>query len=254
VKGSANGYGFALGAQGKLSPAWSVGLRFLSQVTFRYDDADATFEPRETGLVLAANNPFGAPAGAPVDVLVASQFASGGALAPQSASTVIRHPAQVQAGFAYTGWQATTLSFDYAYVGWKSFQTLPITFSGGAPSRTLQETYGNTSSIRAGIERRTTSGLALRGGLALGTAAAPAETVTPLLPEMDRGYGTLGAGFPVMGRFGLDASYAHVFTGGRRGRIDERPTGSTATQALALNSGWYSVSANVFSLSLKASF
>jgi long-chain fatty acid transport protein len=254
VKGSANGYGFALGLQGKLTPVWSVGLRFLSQVTFKYDDADATFTPRVTGLTLAANNPFGAPAGAPVDALVASQFASGGALAAQSASTVIRHPAQIQAGFAYTGWEATTLSFDYAYVGWKSFQTLPITFSGGAPSRVLQETYGNTSSFRAGIEHRTTIGVALRGGFALGTAAAPPETVTPLLPEMDRGYGMLGAGFPVMGRVGLDAGYAHVFTGGRRGRIDERPTGSSSTQALALNSGWYSLSANVFTLSLRASF
>jgi long-chain fatty acid transport protein len=186
--------------------------------------------------------------------LVASQFASGGALAPQSASTVIRHPAQIQAGFAYTGWQGTTLGFDYAYVGWKSFETLPITFSGGAPSRVLQETYGNTSSFRAGLEHRTTKGLALRGGFALGTAAAPAETVTPLLPEMDRGYGMLGVGLPIMGRYALDAGYAHVFTGGRRGRIDERPAGSSSTQALALNSGWYSLSANVFSLSLKASF
>ncbi|HEX2693206.1 MAG TPA: outer membrane protein transport protein [Gemmatimonadaceae bacterium] len=254
VKGSANGYGFALGVQGKLNPEWKVGVRFLSQVTFRYDDADATFEPRETGLILAANNPFGVPAGTPVDALLTSQFATGGALSPQKASTVIRHPAQIEAGFAYTGWERTTLSFDYAYVGWQSFETLPITFSGGAPSRTLVENYGNTSSLRVGLEHRTTSGFALRGGFAAGTAAAPPETVTPLLPEMDRGYGMLGAGIPLMGRYAIDAAYAHVFTGGRRGRIDERPAGSSSTQALALNSGWYSLSADVFSLSLKASF
>lgn len=254
VKGSANGYGFTFGVQGKLTPVWNVGLRFLSQVNFRYDNADATFEPRLTGLVLAANNPLGLPGGTPVDALVASQFTGSGALAPQKASTVIRHPAQIQAGFAYTGFEGTTLSFDYAYVGWRSFQELPISFTGGAPSTVLKEEYNNTSSIRVGIEHRATSGLALRAGAAAATSAAPDQTVTPLLPEMDRGYGMLGAGFPVFGRFGLDAAYAHIFTSGRRGRIDERPAGFSSSQALALNSGFYSLSANILSLSLKASF
>ena len=254
LKGSATGFGFAVGVHGKLTPTWAMGLRFLSQVKFEYDDADATFEPRPTGLVLAANNPFGVPGGTPVDALVASQFVSGGALTAQKVSTEIKHPAQVQAGFAYTGIAATTINIDYAWVGWKSFKELPVNFKGGAPSKVIEEDYNNTSSIRFGVERRMTNGLALRGGLAAATSAAPPETVTPLLPEMDRGYGTLGVGLPAMGRFGLDASYAHVFTKGSRGRIDERPEGSTATQALALNSGFYTLSANIFSLSLKAAF
>jgi long-chain fatty acid transport protein len=254
LKGSASAWGFTLGLHGKLTPTWEMGLRFLSQVSFKYDNADATFEQRPTGLVLAANNPFGAPAGTPVDALVASQFTGSGALTPQKVSTQIRHPAQVQAGFAYTGIEGTTLSLDYAYVGWKSFNQLPVTFKGLAPSKVLEEDYNNTSSIRFGIERRMTNGFALRGGLAAAASAAPNETVTPLLPEMDRGYATLGAGIPLMGRFNLDASYAHIFTSGRRGRIDERATGSTSAQALALNSGFYTLSANILSVSLKASF
>jgi long-subunit fatty acid transport protein len=235
-------------------PAWEVGLRFLSQLSFRYDDADATFEQRATGLTLAANNPFGAPAGTPVDALVASQFATGGALTSQKVSTAIRHPAQAQVGLAYSGIQRTTVSFDFAWVGWKSFNQLPVTFAGTAPSKVIQEDYQNTSSFRVGVEHNMTNGIALRGGLASTTTAAPDQTVTPLLPEMDRSYGMFGAGIPVMGRFTVDGAFAHVFTPGRRGRIDERPTGSTPAQGLALNSGWYSLSANVFSLSLKANF
>jgi long-chain fatty acid transport protein len=253
LKGSANGWGVTLGLHGKLTPTWEMGLRFLSQVSFKYD-ADATFEPRPTGLVLAANNPFGVPANTPVDALVASQFLSGGALTPQKAHTVIRHPAQIQTGFAYTGFEGTTLSFEYAYVGWKSFNQLPVNFDGGAPSKVIVEQYNNTSSLRIGAEKKTTSGLALRAGFAAATSAAPDQTVTPLLPEMDRGYGMLGAGIPVMGRLTIDGAYAHIFTHGRRGRIDERATGSTDAQALALNSGFYSLSANIFSLSLKTSF
>ncbi|MDQ6871382.1 MAG: outer membrane protein transport protein [Gemmatimonadota bacterium] len=253
VKGSANGFGFTVGVHGKLTPTWEMGARFLSQLAFSYDNADATFEQRPTGLFLAPNNPFNVPAGTPVDALVASQFAAGGALTPQKASTNIRHPAQVQVGFAYTGLEQTTVSLDYAYVGWRAFKTLPVTFAGAAPSRVIQEDYNNTSSIRFGVERRTTGGLALRGGLAAATSAAPDETVTPLLPEMDHGYAMLGAGIP-FGRFALDAGYVHVFTSGRRGRIDERAAGSTSAQALALNSGFYTLNANVFSLSLKANF
>ena len=192
------------------------------------------------------------PANTPVDALLLSSFTT--TLAPQKVSTVIRHPAQIQAGFAYTGWEGTTASLDYAYVGWKSFNQLPVNFKGGAPSKVLVEDYNNTSSIRFGIERRMTNGFALRGGLAAAAAAAPDETVTPLLPEMDRGYATLGAGIPVMGRFKLDAAYMHVFASGRRGRIDERSSTSTSAQALALNSGFFTLNANILSLSLKAAF
>ena len=254
LKGSANAWGFAVGVKGKLMPTWEVGLRFLSQLSFRYDDADATFQQRATGLTLAANNPLGAPPGTPVDALVASQFTGSAALTPQKVSTAIRHPAQAQVGLAYTGIERTTVSFDLAWVGWKSFNQLPVTFAGSAPSRVIQEDYQNTSSVRVGAEHTLTNGIALRGGLASATTAAPDETVTPLLPEMDRGYAMFGAGIPVMGRFTVDGAFAHVFTAGRRGRIDERPAGSTVAQALALNSGWYSLSANVFSVSLKANF
>jgi long-chain fatty acid transport protein len=254
LKGSSNALGFTVGAHGRLTPTWEVGLRFLSQLSFDYDDADATFEQRPTGLVLAANNPFGAPANTPVDALLTSQFTGTGALTAQKVTTQIRHPAQVQAGFAYTGLPNTTLSAEYAYVGWKSFNQLPVDFQGGATDRTLQEDYNNTSSIRLGVEHRLLNGATLRAGFAGMTAAAPDETVTPLLPEQDRGYGMLGLGYPINRTFGVDASYLRAFTGGRRGRIDERPTVSSTAQAIALNNGSYSLSANVFSLSLKASF
>jgi long-chain fatty acid transport protein len=254
LTGSSTAFGVNLGLHGRLTPTWEMGVRFLSQVSFDYDDADATFEPRPTGLVLAANNPLGLPAGTSVDAVVAPQFTGSGALTPQKVSTQIRHPAQVQVGFAYSGFQNTTLSGEYAYVGWKSFNQLPVDFAGGATDRVLQEDYNNTSSIRLGAERRMASGVALRAGFTASAAAAPDQTVTPLLPEQDRALGMLGAGLPFGGRYVLDASYARIFTPGRRGRLDERAVGSTTAQAVALNNGSYSLSANILSLTLKASF
>jgi long-chain fatty acid transport protein len=256
LKGSSTAFGVDLGLHGKITPVWEMGIRFLSQLSFNYDNADATFEQRQTGLILAAGNPLGAPAGTPVDQLppLVAQFTGTGALTPQKVTTQIRHPAQIQAGFAYTGFPNTTLSAEYSYVGWKSFNQLPVDFQGGAPDRVIQEDYNNTSGIRLGAERGLDSGVKLRAGFTATAAAAPDETVTPLLPEQDRALGMLGAGLPFAGRFMLDATYAHIFTPGRRGRIDERATGSTAQQAIALNNGSYSLSANILSLTLKASF
>ena len=253
LKGSSIAYGFNVGVHGRINKDWQMGIRALSQLSFAYDDADAVFTPVLTGLTLAAGNPFGAPAGAPVDALVASQFTSG-ALVNQKVKTNIQHPAQIQVGVGYTGFASTTLSVDYAYVGWKSFRQLPVDFQGPAPDKVLVEDYNNTSSIRFGAERRYMSGAALRAGFAAAASAAPPETVTPLLPEMDRALGMIGGGLPLMGRLSLDATYSHIFTNGSRGRIDERAAGSTTAQALALTSGAYTLSANIASFSLKYAY
>ena len=254
LKGSANALGFTLGVHGQLTPTWQMGARFLSQLSFKYDNADATFEQRQTGLTAAANNPFGVPGGTPIDAVVAGSGIFNTVLISQKVQTQIQHPAQVQVGFAYTGLERTTLSAEYSYVGWKSFNQLPVNFQGPAPSKVLIENYNNTSGIRMGVDHRLLSGPSLRAGFMATTAAAPDETVTPLLPEQDRELGMVGFGYPFGGRFALDGSYAHVFAPGRRGRIDERTATMTTAQALALNSGAYTLNANIFSLSLKANF
>jgi long-chain fatty acid transport protein len=260
LKGSSTAFGVDVGLHGRLTPVWEMGVRFLSQLSFNYDDADATFEQRPTGLILAAGNPI-TPGGIslPVDQVVAGSFAAGGPLTTQKVSTQIRHPAQVQVGFAYSGFTNTTLSAEYSYVGWKSFNQLPVDFTNTTPASTatdkvIQEDYNNTSGIRLGADYRMLSGIALRAGFTATAAAAPDETVTPLLPEQDRELGMFGIGYPFGGRYALDATYAHIFTPGRRGRIDERLPGTTPQQAIALNNGSYSLSANILSLTLKASF
>jgi long-chain fatty acid transport protein len=259
LKGSAMAYGFDVGVHGRINKDWQLGIRALSQLTFAYDDADAVFTPVNTGLVLALNSPLlvtptgTLPAGTTVDAILASQFTSG-ALVNQKVKTNIQHPAQIQVGLGYTGFMNTTLSMDYAYVGWKSFRQLPVDFQGPAPDKVLQEDYNNTSSIRFGAEHRYMSGAALRAGFSAAASAAPPETVTPLLPEMDRALGMIGGGLPLTGSLSLDATYSHIFTNGSRGRIDERAAGSTSAQALALTSGAYTLNANIFSFSLKYAY
>ncbi|MGH7620486.1 MAG: hypothetical protein ACREPM_24995, partial [Gemmatimonadaceae bacterium] len=88
-------------------------------------------------------------------------------------------------------------------------------------------------------------------GFAGAASAAPPETVDPLLPEQDRYYMNFGLGVPLGKKFALDATYARVQTGGARGRTVIRTASQTAAQ---VNSGVYKIWANIFSLTLKATF
>ena len=261
LKGDAWGYGAHIGIQGKLSPNWTLGLRYLTKIDFKYDDADATFTQVATGLVVPAAIPNPAnptqiviPAGTSIDAIVAPFFAAGAPLSSQKVGTKISHPSQFQAGFAYTGIPNWEFEADYAFVGYKSFKELPINFSNDStPDRTLIENYNNSSALRLGAEYKFANNVHVRGGFAGVTRAAPDITVTPLLPEQDRANYSLGFSLPVMGRLVVDGGWVLVTTPGRRGRIDERSSTTTQTAA-QLNTGVYSLTANIFALSLKSSF
>ncbi|MFL5612285.1 MAG: OmpP1/FadL family transporter [Gemmatimonadaceae bacterium] len=261
LNGDAWGYGAHFGIQGQLSENWTFGIRYLTQIVFKYDDADATFTQNPTGLVVPAAIPNPAnpsvivvPAGTSIDAIVAPFFASGAPLSAQKVSTRIAHPGQLQVGFAYTGVRNWEFEGDYAMIGYKAFKDLPIQFSNTAtPSRTLIEDYNNSSAIRLGAEYKFANSARVRGGFSGVTRAAPDVTVTPLLPEQDRANYSLGFSLPILKSLVVDGGYVLVTTPGRRGRIDERSTTVPQTAA-QLNSGVYSLTANIFALSLKSSF
>ena len=219
---------------GQFNKTWFVGARFLTAINFNYDDADATFTQVPTGLTVGGTLQPPFVAGTPIDAIVAPQFSAGGALVAQKVSTEIKNPAQFQAGIGYSGFKNWLVEADYQWVGWSSFESLPINFQGPAniENRTLIEDYTNTSGIRLGAEYTIpTDGWKLRAGFAAAQAAAPDVTVTPLLPDQDRQYGTFGVGIPFMKKCcRVDASYAHVFTPGRRGRIAERSNVANPTR------------------------
>ncbi|GAC1653390.1 MAG: outer membrane protein transport protein [Gemmatimonadaceae bacterium] len=253
LKGSATAYGYNLGAHWQASDAVQVNARYLSSLTFEYNDADATFSQSKTGLTLPAFNPFGLPPGTPVDALLAPQFTAG-ALVAQKVKTSIQHPAQTQVGLGYSGFRNTVLSLDGSYVRWTSFKELPVLFQGpaAASSRTLYEDYKDSYGIRGSIDHSYANGWSARAGISYLGTPAPDETVTPLLPDMNRTNLALGTAIPIGGQAVLDIGYLAVLTRGRRGRIVER-TDRTQT-ADQLNGGYYNLNANVFSASLKAQF
>lgn len=259
LKGNAMAYGFHVGVHGKVGENIQVGARYLSALTFKYDNADAHFVQLATNLVVPDSatgaNLGGAPAGTPYDIILAGQFRTGGVLVPQKVATAITHPAQFEGGIGYTAPTGTLLSFDYAYIFWNKFKELPVNFKGpaSASSRTLIEDYGNSSAYRFSAEQKFSRywNITGRAGFSLTKTPVPDVTVTPLLPDMDRRNFAAGVGLPFGHRYNLDFGYLHVDTQGRRGRIVERT--STSQTAAQLNSGFYRLNANILSLSLKAS-
>lgn len=254
LNGSATGFGAHFGIFGKPNASWTVGIRYLTEIDFTYDGAEATFTKKPTGLVLPPGNPIAPGASLNIDALLAPQFTTGGRLVTQGVETKISHPAQIQAGFGYNGFSSWLLSADYAWTGWRAFKDLPVTFLGPAnvSNRVLIEDYNNTSAIRLGAQRSFTAGAQLRFGFSGVASAAPDETVTPLLPEQDRAYASIGGAYPITSRITIEGAYLNVTAPGKRGRIVER---SLRTQTAAqLNTGKYELNAHVFSLSLKANY
>ncbi len=263
LKGSATAVGFNVGLHGMITPNLEFGVRYLSQLNFDYDDADATFNQVSTGLVLPAGNPMNLPAGTKLDDILVGQFTAGAPLSTRGVSTRIKHPAQFQADVGYSGFAHTVISAGVAWTGFSSFDKLPVDFQGSnpPPDRELIEDYNDSWSIRTGIEHAFSMGIKGRAGFNYIHTPAPDITVTPLLPDMNRKNWTVGVGIPVSPRYTLDAGYLYVDTDGRRGRIVERSDGSTVAPmtvggptAAAYNSGFYTLSANVFSISIRANF
>lgn len=254
LQGDAMGYGFHVGVHGRVGERWQVGGRFISSIEFTYDDADATFEQVATGLIIPDGTVFRVPNGTPYDAVLAGSFTGSGALTSQKVETAITHPGQAQVGVGYRAPFGTLFSADYAYILWSKFKELPVAFQGPAraSSRFLIEDYHNSSSLKFGIEHVIPGAATVRGGISWVETPAPDETVTPLLPDQDRMNYAIGLGVPLTPRFDFDASYLHVDTEGRRGRIGERTSYSQTAERL--NSGFYRLNANIFSLSIRARF
>jgi long-chain fatty acid transport protein len=260
LKGNATGYGFHVGIHGKIGQNLQIGARFLSSMKFEYDDARARFVQTATNLVVADSTVGaqlgGLPRGTPYDTFLAAQFRPGGALVAQPVKTTITHPGQVEVGLGYTAATGTLVSFDWGYILWNKFGILPVRFGGPAASssRNLIEDYHNSSSYRLGLEQKFARwwNLTGRAGFSYTQTPAPDESVTPLLPDMDRRNFGLGLGLPIGPRYAVDLGYLHVDTQGRRGRIGERTSYSQTAEQL--NSGFYRLSADILSLSLKAHF
>jgi long-chain fatty acid transport protein len=250
VSGSGNSIGGHFGVIVEPTPRISIGARYLLAMDADIE-GDAAFTQVSTGITLPRGNPI-MPGGAeaPLDAVLAGQFTGSGLLTAQGVTTTIPLPAQFVIGVAFKATPRLTLLADYQRTMWKQFDSLVLDFAT-LPDRVLHEDYRNTNGFRFGAEFRGNR-VTFRGGYLFHSAAAPAQTVTPLLPEGERSEVTAGIGIPISPRIRLDLAYQFIQQGDRRGRVVE-PTAPGAA-GVSANSGLYTGTANLFGASFALGF
>lgn len=244
LNGTGNGYGFHLGAQARVAPWLSLGVRYLSEVEINYE-GDADFTAISTGVVL--------PNGAQADPLLAGQFADNGSLADQTVNTSLTLPQQVVVGVALTPFERLRVVADYQWTGWSSFDEAPLDFET-LTDQTLVLDYQDTDTWRLGAEFGATDALALRAGFIYNTAAEKEFSVSPLLPEAERNYYSAGLGYRLGRGLGVDVGYQFVDQADRRGRVRGRTPGLTDAQLEARNVGVYDSDAHLWNVTFSYRF
>jgi long-chain fatty acid transport protein len=197
LEGSGSGLAFHVGGQLRVGPGTSIGARYLTSAEVDLD-GDADFEPVPTGV-------------AGVDALIAA-----GLPEDQGVSTTLEFPAQLVVGVGHRFGRRLALLFDFQRTYWSSFDVLPVEFEEEAPD-TLNLNYKDAETFRFAASFEATEALTLRAGFRYNEAATP--RATPLLPEGERNYYTLGLGYRFTPAFSTDLSFQHINQPPRAGAV-----------------------------------
>ncbi len=226
----------------------SFGVRYLTQQTVNYNSGTVDITQIATGLLLPASLTFPGgptlPKGTPIDLVLGQTVFTTGPLIDQSASTQITNPSQWTFGVSFDPTTKFKVLFDVTLTQWSSFDTLTFKFDS-LPTQNLPEDYNNVAAYRVGAQYAISQKVDARVGFIDHEGAAPAQTVTPNLPEGARTEFTAGLGFQFSKDFHLDLSYMYINQADRRGRTVSNP---------AVTNGLYNFSANLFGASLAFSF
>jgi long-chain fatty acid transport protein len=196
-------YGWNLAALVTPSPEWRVGVTYRSEVKVKIDDADATF----------TQIPTGDPS---LDGVVAANLPPS-----QKVTTDLKFPAMLSGGVAWDPRQDWTVEVDALWTQWSAFDKLALRFpSDPALNQDIVENYDDQFQIRVGAEHRMAMWKG-RFGYYYDKAAAPTESVTPLLPDANRHGVTLGFGMD-RGKWTFDAYNLFLFVQNRSTEGRER--------------------------------
>ncbi|WP_179862169.1 OmpP1/FadL family transporter [Longibacter salinarum] len=240
---NAIGFGANIGATFDVNDQLSIATRFTTPVRVTFD-GDATFTQIETGIVL--------PDGTGIDgILAQTQFAEGsGTLIDQSIETEITFPSQLIFGVSYDATADLTVLADYQWTRWSSLGAIPLDFEKDALDTTRELNYEDTHGVRLGAQYDVADNVEARAGFIYNTAAAPAATVTPLLPENDRTHYTVGLGYRPADSFEINAAYQYLGQADRAGRVRDVRPGENVDSLADLNEGLYSFDAHLVGLTL----
>lgn len=129
---------------------------------------------------------------------------------PNTFTSKVPLPSTNSLGLGFYPTPKWTLAFDVNEVNWDVFQNLSFTYkqtTAQLSNTVLPQNYQQAYTVRAGAEYKACTKFALRFGGGYATAAAPADYVSPQVPDAHRVYFTGGIGYKLASRLNLDASF-----------------------------------------------
>ena len=126
-------------------------------------------------------------------------------------------PQVVTLGLGFSPTQKLSFALDINFVGWKTYDTLSFDYANNTTS--LADTksprnYKNTFAFRLGGQYKLTESFAVRLGIAYGLSPIQSGYVTPETPDANRVNYTIGLGYTINKRMGVNASF--LFTSFKR--------------------------------------
>ena len=198
LAGDGTGFTANLGAILSLGEDTRLGVRYLFPTEVDVD-GDAVFTQVPTGV-------------ASVDALVGAGLPS-----DQGVGTTVEFPGQLVMGVSHRFTPALMLLADLQRTYWSSFDAFEVRFAGNAPLDSLNLNYDDTWTLRLAGDYRVNDALNLRAGFRYNTAATPAAS--PLLPEGERNYYTLGLGYRASRALSADLAFQYVNQPDREGTL-----------------------------------
>lgn len=186
------GYGWNIAMLSDPWTNWNLALTYRSKVEVEITDGRATFTQIPTG-----------------DAVLDGAVAAGLPVA-QGVKTKLVFPASFTAGLAWKPVPEWTYEIDGVWTEWTAFSDLSLEFAADSTiNQVIREDYANQWAVRIGAEHRLAN-YTYRLGYYFDQAAAPPESLTPLLPDANRHGATIGFGLN-RGKWTIDAYNLFLF-------------------------------------------
>jgi long-chain fatty acid transport protein len=224
LKGSKWGYGYRLGVVFQPTETLRLGLAHQSAMSMTLS-GDATFTK--------------------VPAPLAGTFKN------VSATAELNLPSTTSLGINADLSQAISIQGELARTSWSSFKELRVKFSGGVPPDSItEEQWRDTWFYALGLTWKATEAWTLRTGLAYDQGAVKDEFRTPRIPDGNRTWVSLGAGYAFSQKVAVDFAYTHIF-------VTDGPlqlTAADSNQSRGSLTGNYKNSIDIFSAQAKFTF
>lgn len=191
--GSAWGYGGNIGVQVEAIKQYlSFGAHYRSATKVEFNDGLADFKNVPPGLQ--------------------------GAIHDQAVRTSLVNPDSLQLGVATRPIKKLVIDFDAVWIQWSHFKSIDLRFpddASGSLNQTQPKNWDNTVNFHLGAEGELSDHWMLRGGVLVDPTPAPANTLTPDIPDSTRVNLALGGTWKHESGIHVDAGYQFIILTGK---------------------------------------